>query len=83
MDFQVFGERLSVTVLEQDDRLKLLTGVQQTQTLLDAFDVQELVWVDGFCCQIVLLEYTEWKATGFLHGIYLVDLVLEVVGEEA
>ena len=40
MDFQVFGERLSVTVLEQDDRLKLLTGRRQTQLLLDAGEGQ-------------------------------------------
>lgn len=83
MDFQVFGERLSVTVLEQDDHLKLLTGRRQTQVLLDAFDVEELVRVDGFTCHICVLDFHPWTAPGVLQEVYVVDLVLEVVGEEA
>ncbi|GEM49787.1 hypothetical protein [Deinococcus cellulosilyticus] len=45
--------------------------------------MEERVLVDGFCCQIALLNFHEGKAPGILQEVYVVELILEVVGEEA
>ncbi|GEM48345.1 hypothetical protein [Deinococcus cellulosilyticus] len=80
---KVFGLQLNVLIRDEDGMWQVLCSQDVLKKLIDAFDIQEHIWVEGEPHQISSIDFTDLEEARLGYDLFVMNLTVRRITRSA